>query len=83
MLVKLGRRDEAEKLARDNEGFPLRAALSYAALGDLDRAFEFFEQAADTEPQRLPLTLSWPELRPLRGDPRMNALRQRFNLPVP
>jgi serine/threonine-protein kinase len=83
MLVKLGRRAEAEKLARNNEGFPFRAALSYAALGDLDRAFEFFEQAADTEPQRLPLTLSWPELRPLRGDPRMTALRQRFNLPVP
>jgi serine/threonine-protein kinase len=83
MLVKLGRRAEAVKLARDNEGFPLRAALSYAALGDLDRAFEFFEQAADTEPQRLPLTLSWPEMRPLRGDPRMTALRQRFNLPIP
>jgi TolB-like protein/tRNA A-37 threonylcarbamoyl transferase component Bud32/Tfp pilus assembly protein PilF len=82
-LVKLGRRADAERLARENAESPFRAALIYAALGDLDRAFEAMNRAADTEPQRLPLTLSWPEMRALRHDPRMMALRQRFNLPVP
>jgi len=79
--VKAGRRPEAERLAAKNDQYPYRATIIYAALGDLDRAFEALEKTAEREPQRVPLLLTWPEMAPLRADPRLTAFRNRFRLP--
>ena len=79
--VKAGRRSDAERLAAENDQFPYRATIIYAALGDSDRAFEALERTAEREPQRIPLLLTWPEMAPLRDDPRFAAVRKRFGLP--
>jgi len=79
--VKAGRRSDAEKLAAENREYPYRATIIYAALGDLDRAFEALDQTAEREPQRVPLLLTWPEMASLRADPRLEAVRKRFGLP--
>ena len=79
--VKAGRRAEAEKLAIENAQFPYRAAIIYAALGDRDRAFAALDRTAEREPQRIPLLLTWPEIAPLRGDPRFTVVKKRFGLP--
>jgi tetratricopeptide (TPR) repeat protein len=80
-LIELGRRAEAERLAVENAGYAPRETVIYAALGDLDRAFEALERMALVEPQRLPVHLTYPELEPLRGDARLDPIRQRFRLP--
>ncbi len=79
--VKAGRRSDAERLAAENDQYAYRATIIYAALGDIDRAFEALERTADREPQRVPLLLTWPELASLRGDPRFAAIQKRFGLP--
>ena len=79
--VKAGRRSDAERLAAANVRYPYRATIIYAALGDLDRAFEALNETASREPQRIPLLLTWPEMAPLRSDPRFSAVRKRFGLP--
>ena len=81
--VKAGRRSDAERLATENAPYPYRATIIYAALGDLDRAFEALDQTAEREPQRVPLLLTWPEMAPLWGDRRLAAVRKRFGLPDP
>jgi hypothetical protein len=58
----------------------LRAVVIYTALGDHDRAFEALDRAAASEPQRVPILLTYPEVAPLHGDPRMAEYRRRFNL---
>ena len=78
--VRAGKRSDAERLATENARYPYRATIIYAALGDLDRAFEALGQTAEREPQRIPLLLTWPELAPLRSDPRFLAVRKRFGL---
>jgi serine/threonine-protein kinase len=79
--IKAGRRADAEKLAIENAQYPYRAAIIYAALGDRDRAFEALDRTAEREPQRVPLLLTWPEMAPLRDDPRFTAIKKRFGLP--
>jgi serine/threonine-protein kinase len=81
--VALGRRADAEALAAEHVGdaSPSMLATIYTALGDKDRAFEALERAAHVEPHRLPFLLAYPEMAPLRGDPRLVALRQRLRLP--
>jgi tetratricopeptide (TPR) repeat protein len=79
--VKAGRRSDAERLAAENDQYAYRATIIYAALGDIDRAFEALERTADREAQRVPLLLTWPELASLRGDPRFAAIQKRFGLP--
>ncbi len=78
--LKAGRRSDAERLAAENDQYPYRATIIYAALGDADRAFEALQRTADREPQRVPLLLTWPEIAPLRGDPRFAAMEKRFGL---
>jgi serine/threonine-protein kinase len=78
--VKAGRRSDAERLAAENDQYPYRATIIYAALGDADRAFEALQRTADREPQRVPLLLTWPEMASLRGDPRFAAIQKRFGL---
>lgn len=80
-FVKAGRRAEAERLAAANREFPFREAIIYAALGDKDRSFEALERMAVNEPQRLGLTLMFPEIATLRDDPRYAALRKKLRLP--
>jgi tetratricopeptide (TPR) repeat protein len=79
--VKAGRRSDAEALAVENDRYPYRAAIIYAALGDRNRAFEALDRTAEREPQRIPLLLTWPEMASLRGDPRFGAIQKRFGLP--
>jgi serine/threonine protein kinase/tetratricopeptide (TPR) repeat protein len=79
--VRAGRRPDAEKLAIENAQYPYRAAIIYAALGDRDVAFEALDRTAEREPQRVPLLLTWPEIAPLRDDPRFTAMKKRFRLP--
>ena len=79
--MKAGRRAEAERLAAANREFPFREAIIYAALGDKDRSFEALERMAVNEPQRLGLTLMFPEIATLRDDPRYAALRKKLRLP--
>src|SRR5262249_19080258 len=80
-FTRAGRRSEAEKLAAENRQYPYSATIIYAALGDLDRAFEALDQTVEREPQRVPLLLTWPEMVRLRDDPRSLAIRKRFGLP--
>jgi tetratricopeptide (TPR) repeat protein len=82
-LMRLGRREEVEQLAAAaaRAGRPYHETVIYAALGDLDRAFEALDRAAAAEPQRIPIALTYPELAALRGDPRLAAFRHRFGLP--
>jgi hypothetical protein len=76
-----GRRDEAIRLAEAHENdHPYRQALIYAALGDKDRTFEALDRAADIHPNRTALLLVYPEMRLLRGDTRLVALRQKLNI---
>jgi TolB-like protein/Tfp pilus assembly protein PilF len=82
-LIRLGRREEVERLAAEAaaKNRPYHELVMYAALGDLDRAFDALERTAATESHRLPVALTYPELQALDGDPRMAAFRQRFELP--
>ena len=74
-------RAEAEELAAEHrDGLPGGQAVIYAALGDTERAFDALEWMAVNEPQRM-VRLLTRALAGLRGDPRMAALRKRFNLP--
>jgi serine/threonine-protein kinase len=80
--VMLGRRAEVETLAAEHQdGPPSLLAVIDAALGDKDRVFDALERMAVVEPQRVPILLAYPEMAVLRGDPRLAALRKRFNLP--
>ena len=79
--VRAGKRSDAERLATENGSYPYRATIIYASLGDLDRAFEALARTAEREPQRIPLLLTWPEMAPLRRDPRFAAVQKRFGLP--
>jgi TolB-like protein/predicted Ser/Thr protein kinase len=80
--VLSGSRAEAEALAAEHEdGNHYARAMIYAALGDTQHAFEALDRLAVLEPHRVPRLLVKPEMAGLRGDPRLTALRKRFNLP--
>jgi predicted Zn-dependent protease len=80
--VLAGRRQEVQRLieAHKNE-HPYRQALIYAALGDKDRTFEALNRAVDLVPHRTAFTLACPEMALLRGDPRLDVLKRKLNLP--
>jgi tetratricopeptide (TPR) repeat protein len=80
-LVRAGRRAEAEALAALHRDNSHRSLFISAALGDLDSAFAALERQAVQDPQRVPMILTYPELAILYGDPRLEAIRQRFRLP--
>jgi serine/threonine-protein kinase len=78
--VKQGRRADVDRLLNlPRNAHPYRQALNYAALGDKDRTFEALSRAAVAAPQRTAAVLTYPEMSLLRGDPRLDQLRQRFN----
>jgi tetratricopeptide (TPR) repeat protein len=78
--VMAGRRAEVEHWAEVHDE-PYRLALIHAALGNKDRTFTELERAAAIVPHRVVPLLSYPEMRLLRGDARLVALRQRLRLP--
>ena len=78
--VRVGRRAEVEQFAATLVE-PYRQALAYAALGDKDRTFEALNRAVEIVPHRVAPLLMYPEMRLLRGDPRLDALRKKLNLP--
>jgi len=55
--------------------------LIFAGLGDKDRTLAALEGMAVLGAQRVGLYLNRPELGLLRGDPRVQALRQKVGLP--
>jgi tetratricopeptide (TPR) repeat protein len=78
--ARAGRREDAERIAATQLG-PIAQAEIFAGLHDKDRAFEALERAIPLGPVRLGRDLTWPEFAPLRGDPRMKALRKKVGLP--
>jgi len=59
---------------------PGLVALVYASLGDADEAFEWLDRAVDSFDSMV-FSLHYPELRPLRTDPRFGELLDRLGLP--
>jgi tetratricopeptide (TPR) repeat protein len=59
---------------------PGLVALVYASLGDADEAFEWLDRAVDSYDSMV-FSLHYPELRPLRSDPRFGKLLDRLGLP--
>jgi tetratricopeptide (TPR) repeat protein len=78
--VMAGRRAEVEQWAEEHDE-PYRLALIHAALGNRDRTFEELDRAAGIVPHRVVPLLAYPEMRLLRGDPRLAALRKKLRLP--
>ena len=72
--------DELEKLRAGGYASALDLAAIHAGLGDRDRAFEWLDQAAAERAFHLIYLKVWPELDPLRKDPRFAALVRRIGL---
>jgi TolB-like protein/tetratricopeptide (TPR) repeat protein len=77
---RAGRRDEVEKLAAVSRG-ALQRVLTHAGLGDREGTLKGLDRMTELGPVRVGLTLAGPELRFLRGDPDVKALRQKVGLP--
>ena len=76
-----GRRAEAEAGAATYARNHRISAMIFAALGDMDRAFEALGRLATIHPRRAAYYFFSPELSALRSDPRAAAFRQRLGLP--
>ncbi len=86
-LADLNRRDEAEeimaRLEEEGRQHYVRSeilAMGYAALGNLDQAMTSLERAYQTRSAGLIYLHLDPGYKPLRGDPRYQALVQRIGL---
>ncbi|MEO5569087.1 MAG: protein kinase [Gemmatimonadaceae bacterium] len=86
-LVPLDRREEAEeilaRLEEESKQNYVRSeimAMGYAALGNIDRAFELLERAYQTRSGGLIYFDVDPGYGPLRGDPRFADLKRRIGL---
>jgi len=77
--ARSGRREDARELAVDLS--PVQQAVTFAGLGDKERALEALDRMAEVGPVRMGSILSLPELALLRGDPRLKALRKKVGLP--
>lgn len=80
VYAKAGRREEAEKLAAASP-YPNEQALIFAGLGDKDRTLDALDRMAVLGAQRIGIYLNDPELALIRGDPRVQVLRQKVGLP--
>ncbi|TFG53504.1 MAG: tetratricopeptide repeat protein [Gemmatimonadales bacterium] len=81
--ARAGQREKALEAtaAAENLGVPIKeVALVYAAMGELDQAFEYLEQAYEKEPGSLANINSDPTADPLRSDPRFGKLLQKIGL---
>ena len=79
--ARIGRRDEAERIAETDRPNPFHQVLAFTGLGDKDRAFEALDRMAPQGPLRIGRALANPELDTLRGDPRAKVLRKKVGLP--
>jgi tetratricopeptide (TPR) repeat protein len=79
-LARIGRREEALRLAEANANFPAREVLIFAGLGDTDKAIAVLKQIAERKEPRVQY-LTYPELSALVSDPRMEDVRKAFGLP--
>jgi DNA-binding winged helix-turn-helix (wHTH) protein/TolB-like protein/Flp pilus assembly protein TadD len=75
-----GTLDELEKLRAESYASALDLADIHVALGDRERAFRWLDQAAAERAFHLIYLKVWPELDPLRPDPRFKALILRIGL---
>jgi serine/threonine-protein kinase len=78
-----GQREKALEAiaAAEKLGVPIKeVALVYAALGDLDRAFEYLDRAYEEEPGSLAGINADPSADPLRSDPRFGKLLEKIGL---
>jgi len=80
--AKLGRRNDAERLAAKYPDRVWQEALIFAGLGDKDEALKLLRQAADQHLPMLGPYLTYPEFDSLRDDPRFNQLRERLMQPL-
>lgn len=81
LFAVTGRRSEAEALAAAHPESPVRQMLIYGGLGDKDRAMAALEKAIDANWWRAAAWMHRPEMAVLRGDPRLDALKNRLGLP--
>ena len=82
-----GRRDEARRLLdqlalRDRSSFvePMYVAAGYAAIGDMEAASHWLQQARDAHSALLPMIAVDPVWRPFLDDPRVRAVLAALNL---
>jgi TolB-like protein/Tfp pilus assembly protein PilF len=85
-LVAAGKLDEARTLARTVEtSEPVKAyfvAMCYVALGETDKAFEWFEKAVGDRNEWLVWFGTEPLLDPIRTDPRYSEILRKINNPL-
>ena len=79
--VMAGNRSAAERLLDAHKGFAVRELGIYAALGEMDGAFDALERALVSDPQRIALFLISPEMAAVRADARYASVRRRLKLP--
>ncbi|MEN8144421.1 MAG: hypothetical protein ABFS14_05660 [Gemmatimonadota bacterium] len=83
-LAQLGWDAEARRLLAADmsvDGFrPLRVANVYAALGDMEMAWQWLETAFEAGDPNLAEIKSRPEMGPFRADPRYDDFLRRMNL---
>jgi tetratricopeptide (TPR) repeat protein len=77
---RAGRHEEVERLAAISRG-ALQQVLIHAGLGDRDGTLNALDRMTELGPVRVGLALAGQELRFLRGDPRVKALRKKTGLP--
>jgi tetratricopeptide (TPR) repeat protein len=78
---RVGRREEAEKLAAAVAPNAFSQAIIFAGLGDKDRTFEALDRVAELGAVRIGRALNSPEFALLGDDLRVKALRKRVGLP--
>jgi serine/threonine protein kinase/tetratricopeptide (TPR) repeat protein len=61
---------------------PFDAAALYSLAGENDKAFEWLEKCLEDRSPHMPYLDAYPELEPLRDDPRFEELLHKMNLPV-
>jgi len=79
-LARAGRTDEARRMLADATT-PNEQVLILAGLGEVDLTLEALDGMSVVGPQRIGRYLNSPELRVVRNDSRVKALRQRVRLP--
>jgi tetratricopeptide (TPR) repeat protein len=70
---------QLEHLATEQRASPFQIALVYAGLEETDKAFEFWEAAADSKAPCF-FIVSWPQWDSLRNDPRYPEMLRRMGM---
>jgi TolB-like protein/Flp pilus assembly protein TadD len=87
-LAVYGRKAEALAIARELErdyqrsgNFAVNIAAIYSGLGEKDTAFEWLDRAYEDRNSELTRLKWWPQVQPLRNDPRFKDLLKKMELP--